>query len=662
MGVKYCAMTPEAKIDAAQAAELLGISKASIRNWIKHDYLTPADAAGKHFFLGEILRLKADIETGKVNRLRQRANKTGAQKTFLPVEYLKTKDNQMKISQLADYIITRDIDPRLAIFVLALNLFKAGDDILTGDMQEILTFSLKIFRRRAVRAELKAFYQEITLVNPESLSARQAALSYLLQVDLPRERDILGILYQSLLREGKKSRLGSYFTPPEMVAAMVKDNLGPGHKALDPCCGTGQFLLSFAEFGANPEEIVGFDIDPLAVRIARINLLLKFPREFRPQVYQLDALGGPRPNLPVGGFDLVATNPPWGAVLTKASLTELNSRFPGIASGETFAYFLKAGIDWLNSGGKLSFILPEAILYVKTHADIRKYILDHCRIKKIVVLGRQFKNVLSPVIRLDLVKGLTEEAESGEEDQLLVVDQKERHAISQKRFHHNKGYVFDINLKKADEEIFNKIWQTEHITLEGNAEWALGIVTGNNKEYLRKEPAPGDEPIYKGSEVSPFRLKAAESFIRFLPDNFQQAAPLKKYRVKEKLIYRFISDSLVFAYDDMGSLTLNSANILIPASCYPLKVILALFNSSLYNFIFQKKFTSLKILRGDLEQLPLPLWDETVFGHITGLVAAILKGKEVFCQLDDYIMDQFSLSVQEKRYIRSAIQKKKGKG
>jgi hypothetical protein len=57
------------------------------------------------------------------------------------------------------------------------------------------------------------------------------------------------------------------------------------------------------------------------------------------------------------------------------------------------------------------------------------------------------------------------------------------------------------------------------------------------------------------------------------------------------LIYRFISKYLVFAYDDKQKLTLNSANIVIPKTDdYPIKVIAALFNSSLYQFIFQKKF------------------------------------------------------------------------
>jgi len=51
----------------------------------------------------------------------------------------------------------------------------------------------------------------------------------------------------------------------------------------------------------------------------------------------------------------------------------------------------------------------------------------------------------------------------------------------------------------------------------------------------------------------------------------------------KKLIYRFILRNLVFAYDDKKKLTSNIINIVIPnVSLYPIKVIAALFNSSLY--------------------------------------------------------------------------------
>ena len=119
------------------------------------------------------------------------------------------------------------------------------------------------------------------------------------------------------------------------------------------------------------------------------------------------------------------------------------------------------------------------------------------------------------------------------------------------------------------------------------------------------------------------------------------------------MIYRFISKYLVFAYDDKQKLTLNSANIVIPKTDdYPIKVIAALFNSSLYQFIFQKKFSSIKVLRNHIEQMPLPLWDRKTFSEIIKLVDEIIDKGDKFEELDNFIMKKYSLSSQEINYIK----------
>ena len=206
--------------------------------------------------------------------------------------------------------------------------------------------------------------------------------------------------------------------------------------------------------------------------------------------------------------------------------------------------------------------------------------------------------------------------------------------------------------------LIKKTYATPHVTLKNQAEWALGIVTGNNKKYLLPLPKEGHEAIYRGRDIEKYKFVKASSFIEFCPDNLQQVAPAWKYRAQEKLIYRFISKYLVFAYDDQQRLTLNSANTVIPKiDGYPIKVILALFNSSLYQFIYQKKFSSIKTLRGNLEQLPLPLWDGAIFGKIVSKVDEIIDSKDCYDELDTFIMKSFNFSEREIDYMKKAIGK-----
>lgn len=118
------------------------------------------------------------------------------------------------------------------------------------------------------------------------------------------------------------------------------------------------------------------------------------------------------------------------------------------------------------------------------------------------------------------------------------------------------------------------------------------------------------------------------------------------------MIYRFISDKLVFAYDDKQKLTLNSANILIPTiTNYPVKVVLALFNSSLYQFIYSKKFNTIKVLRGNLEELPLPIFSEKIYNKIVKLVDEIILSGKTNAELDLLIFKLLDISESEQKYI-----------
>ena len=89
--------------------------------------------------------------------------------------------------------------------------------------------------------------------------------------------------------------------------------------------------------------------------------------------------------------------------------------------------------------------------------------------------------------------------------------------------------------------------------------------------------------------------------------NCQQVAPLSLYYAEEKIIYRFISDRLVFYCDISKSLVLNSANILVLRKSFPLtsQQLTSLLNSKIINWLFAKVFNTHKILRADLEALPL---------------------------------------------------------
>lgn len=640
----------EAVINLESTATFLGISTATVRNWVKCGHLKTLGEETKYFFhKKDIENVKSKILNGDLEKLNKRANKAKADKTFVPDEYAQDKNGFLQLSSVVEFVKSNNVDLLPAILLIALNLLKRENILLEINIDDVIQKKDLHITNKQIKEEIRSWLLEI---DEKKLNNE---LSFLLDCDIPKQRDVLGFLYQSLLVEGKKSQSGSYYTPSNLVDEIIKEHVKKDSKVLDPCCGTGQFLLAFSDIIENPSNIYGVDIDEIAVRIARLNLLIKFKnKDFAPNIvckntlfevgnYDLFSLNDEN----IRDFDVIATNPPWGVHFSKEDIERLRKNYPAITSFESFSYFLKKSIDLLRENGIISFILPESILNVKTHKDIREIILKNSQIKKIVYLDRVFKNVFTPVIRIDIQK------DEKKQSSIQIQKGTETYNIEQTRWLKNQDYVFDIHSSGYDEKIIDKIYSVNHTTLEQKADWALGIVTGNNKGFITNELKDGSEPIFKGKDVERFFLSEPSSYIKFTPEKFQQVAPTEKYRAKEKLIYRFISKYLVFAYDNEQKLTLNSANIVIPKiDNYPIKVIAALFNSSLYQFIFQKKFSSIKVLRNHIEQMPLPLWDKKTFSEIIKLVDEIIDKGDKFEELDNFIMKKYSLSSQEINYIK----------
>jgi hypothetical protein len=106
-------------------------------------------------------------------------------------------------------------------------------------------------------------------------------------------RDLLKKLYQYLVPQELRHDLGEYYTPDwlaELVLNEVGYNGNPDERLIDPACGSGTFLVlainrvkEYAEEHLLQERevvdkilanIVGFDLNPLAVISARTNYLL----------------------------------------------------------------------------------------------------------------------------------------------------------------------------------------------------------------------------------------------------------------------------------------------------------------------------------------------------------------------------------------------------
>ena len=366
-----------------------------------------------------------------------------------------------------------------------------------------------------------------------------------------------------------------------------------GEKLLDPCCGSGIFLLKVQH--AEMEQLYGIDNDPLAVMIAKANLMVKYNEsQVYPQIYQMDFLLHAASALGDLRFDYIVTNPPWGTEKGKLHASEV------IQSKEKASLFFTESFKFLNQNGIQHFLLPTSILKIRVHSDLRRFVTHETRIESLKCYRERFKGVFTDFISLKVSKKPVYNSQN-----YLVYGVN--NVVSRKEFALKDDDFCPIpTLNDCDEAIISKVERLRHDDLS-HSQWALGIITGNNAKVLKDRPRKGLEPIYMGKDISKYGLKKASRYIKYNRADFQQCAKDEFYRAKEKLVYKFVSSRLCFTYDDKQRLFLNSANILIPeVEGMSIKTVLAFLNSSLFNFLYVKQFNDLKILKGNLSTLPFP--------------------------------------------------------
>ena len=281
---------------------------------------------------------------------------------------------------------------------------------------------------------------------------------------------------------------GVYYTPTYIVDYIVKQTVGellkgakPGPRGsaaklriLDPACGSGSFLLGAYQYlldwhlqqyqedaakwskGKNPTlyqhraggwrlttaerkrillaNIYGVDIDPQAVEVTKLSLLLKvleeenaesLDRQLRlfhdralpdlgdnikcgnsligpdfydnrqmelfdeEELYRINAFDW-KTEFPAifkaGGFDAVIGNPPYGALFSDNEKDYLRKYKTFVSRGESYLVFIEKAITLLLKKGVFGYIVPDTYLNLGFTQVLRDLILSKAIIKEIVLL------------------------------------------------------------------------------------------------------------------------------------------------------------------------------------------------------------------------------------------------------------------------------------
>lgn len=585
------------RISRREACEILSISTETASKWIKLGKLKMSD--DKTFDKEYVERLAEENKTGSL--LKSRRNKRLKDAVEIYGGYINSYKNREEVKRLLN----------------------DTDNMSLDEIRDVLAYFARQLYAKTEQSNPEVFEALISDLTKNSVNS--FCNNFNINLEFTPFDDTLGFVYISLLQFSNKKSKGMFFTPNRIADDIVDDlncitNL-QNKTICDPCCGSGNFLLRLMKNGLSLNHIFGFDIDEISVALAKISLFLNdtnlTSEQLNSHIKCLDSLTEFDNN-----YDVIIGNPPWGGSYDKKYRKAVRkSFFVAKRNGfDTFDLFIEKAIAMLNENGFLAYILPEALMNVSSHQKARVLILNNASFKSVHYFGQTLKGSTSLVVALTLQKcdcGSTKNCRIKTKSNSFVIGSNRRIDSSN----------FNLNITDFEYEYLEQINSIkEPVFLKNNAVFAVGIITGNNKNYIKSERLPDTEPILKGTDIGKYTINEAHAFVHYDRSIFQQSAPPEIYRAKEKILYRYISSTPVFAYDDRQMLPLNSCNVLIPQiDGLDIKYILAILNSSVAEFFFSKTFNSVKMLKSHIEALPIPVPTAQQQAKIVSLVDEILN-------------------------------------
>jgi len=510
--------------------------------------------------------------------------------------------------------------------------------------------------------------------------------------DISRDGDMLGYIYQQLKSAAARKNEGQFFTPPDIVEYIAEKAIPPGETGitvLDPACGSGQFIVAcfnrlfsnFVQRGWEPAEaathiclhcIFGIDIDPVSVAISRRNLAhaASVSIEDTGNIITGNFLRMNEPPFPSdiltqNRFSTIVGNPPWGARFSHAEKNHYRRSYLSAGSGiNSFTLFIEKSIMHLTDNGTLGFLVPEAYLNIKAHRSSRRLALDNTCIKEIALWGDRFKKVYAPAVSIHLQK---ESLQQNRERNIVhihtrdTVRNKTALLVPQATYTHTHENIFSIHYSRHAVSLLSTMEDSHCYFLKDRVRFFLGIVTGNNPLHISKDRTESHtDPIIVGKDVQPFSINFSGHHFKYDPGVLQQVAPMDLYVAPRKVLYKFIGRQLTFAVDIRGFYSLNNVNGFVPLHSHlDPDTLVALLNSRLMQYYYRHNFFTVKVLRGNLERLPLR--------HLSADAAVMLQKLSVEMResgntggttrenMEDIIFSQYGISDRDAHRITDII-------
>ncbi|MCS6990129.1 MAG: N-6 DNA methylase [Chloroherpetonaceae bacterium] len=229
------------------------------------------------------------------------------------------------------------------------------------------------------------------------------------------DRDVIADAFEELIGRAFRGGEGQFFTPRNVVQMMI-DVLEPSssERIIDPACGSGGFLAYILRhlLRRNPSDpfIVGIDKDAFLSRLAKIYLSLIGDRNYH--VHCENSLADPQTWKPetqavvqLGSFDVVLTNPPFGAkipvvgddLLKQYDLGRVWIERDGkwqktkvlMDKQSPQILFIERCLQLLKAGGRTGIVLPDGVFGNPSERYVWEFARERASIIGVVSLSQE---------------------------------------------------------------------------------------------------------------------------------------------------------------------------------------------------------------------------------------------------------------------------------
>jgi len=518
---------------------------------------------------------------------------------------------------------------------------------------------------------------------------------------------------------------GVYYTPTYIVDYIVKQTVGkliegkkPGPrgavskiKILDPACGSGSFLLGAYQYlldwhrdeyinddprkwargrtprlyqSANGEwkltiderkrillnNIFGVDVDPQAVEVTKLSLLLKvmegedeqainrqlslFQERILPdldnnikcgnsligpdfykeqqkvlfdeeETYRINVFDWEREFPEImnnGGFDAVIGNPPWisltgkfgTCIYPKCEIEYLIRKFAGNTyMPNMYEYFVAKGINLLAVNGYFGYIVPDRLGFNSQFVGLRRRILDETQIVSLVYKA-PFPGITADTLIFILSRTTRAHSKSFVE---IGEYGREPIRIPQLEFEQDTTYSFHYYDSVDALNLIKKIERLPDTAPLGSIFESTSGFGGKSKLITYTKVNPSQIEVIKGDSITRYTLEKSYWF-DFKKENITgRTTNRTKLGARPKILLRKTGDRILATFDDTGIFPEQSLYFLFDnKSALDFKYLLGILNSALVTFYYRNRLITnrrsiAQLKKVHLDELPIRTIDSS---------------------------------------------------